>query len=213
MCALRSSCLSDSAFSDRVDLKQFIGHPNREARYEILRAQIGALLTPATQRTTKQSTAAAASSSSSSSSVATPLSNDLGLQLSSLPSYLQLNSLTAEQLQSTTAEIQVAKTILDIATQCEVREHIDTHIDTSARREDCFCIGVSLFSSSCFPLSAFIQNVGGRLLRRAPLRCYQLFLTSQRGRTGTFSLSQFLHQLPAAIKREQQEQIAVNQQR
>ena len=119
LCTSNLTEMIDSAFVDRVDIKQFVGPPNVEARYEILRSQIEAML---------RSVGIAAASM---------LLNDCGVALPLL-SYQRLRGMAASEaaVQSLRNESpQGAATLLvcqqmeQIAQQCEVSIH---RIQTSA---------------------------------------------------------------------------------
>jgi hypothetical protein len=143
-----------------VDIKQYIGPPNVEARYEILRAQVTALLQPPR---------AAASSNGAALPMPPPmLANDLGVSLPLL-SYRQLRGVLAQPRAALATEMLVK-------------------LDVCQRLHD-----IALQS----------ESAGGRLLRRAPLRCCSVFKMATRRRVLRMPLSTFLQSLPDAINDEQ----------
>jgi len=103
LCTSNLTEMIDSAFVDRVDIKQFVGPPNLEARYEILRSQVEALLRPA----------------------APMLLDDCGVVLPLL-SYQRLRATMASDaaMQSmrsqSAATLHVCQQMEQIAAQCEV---------------------------------------------------------------------------------------------
>ena len=193
LCTSNLTEMIDSAFVDRVDIKQFVGPPNVEARYEILRSQIEAMLRPVGV------------------AAASMLLNDCGVALPLL-SYQRLRGVAASEaaVQSLRNESpQGAATLLvcqqmeQIAQQCEVstqRIRTSVSIGWIEAPQQLFplCCSFDLRFCSC----AVSQSVGGRLLRRAPLRCCSDFRQANRGRAARISLSHFLTQLPIAIQRE-----------
>jgi len=190
LCTSNLTEMIDSAFVDRVDIKQFVGPPNVEARYEILRSQIEAMLRPVGV------------------AAASMLLNDCGVALPLL-SYQRLRGVAASEaaVQSLRNESpQGAATLLvcqqmeQIAQQCEVSTQSGPALAAVGSRLSNRPMRCSFDFPSCScPVS---QSVGGRLLRRAPLRCCSDFRQANRGRAARISLSHFLTQLPIAIQRE-----------
>jgi len=159
LCTSNLTDMIDEAFSDRVDIKQYIGPPGVEARYEILCAQVTALLQqPRTP---------------SGGVLPTPpmLANDVNVTLPLL-SYRQLWGALAQQRAET---VTLSGDLLTKVTVCQRLHDIAAHC----------------------------ENAGGRLLRRAPLRCCSAFKLATRHRVQRMSLSQFLQHLPDAIADEQ----------
>lgn len=163
----------DTAFGDRADIRQYIPPPSREARYQILASQVQEML-----RVAQQDSISAAS---------VPIVNDVaGLGSNAqLMSYRQLRRVEATMAAATAAAASAAASSSSSSAAAAPAAAVSPEYLVSLQ--------LAIVAASC-------PSVGGRLLRRAPVRALADWNASRPG--VPMPLSRYLARLAATLRRE-----------
>jgi len=166
----------DSAFSSRVDLTMYIGPPNLEARYEIIRSQIQELID---RRMLNRQTG--------------PTTN----RQSILPFKRLRQRIRAADAHATATNTMEASSV---AAACATTSSLPLAVEAIDDPDVKLGLKIQHVASVC-------ECVGGRVMRRLPIRCFSMFHARTHG-IGTMEMSvdEYLDLLLLAINEEKREE-------
>lgn len=184
LCTSNLTAMIDTAFGDRADIRQYIGPPSREARYEILASQVQEILRVGS------SSSSSAQDPTSVQTAAAPIYNDVpGLGLKLL-SYRQLKRAEAAMDAAAASAARSAAS----STAAAAAAAAATVALPGVSPEFVVSLQLAIVAASC------PAGVGGRLLRRAPVRALADWNAARPG--VPMPLSRYIARLGATLRRE-----------